>query len=105
MAFSEIIQRRDWENPQSVNLHCMKAHSPLASFRSAKDARENNNSHRRSLNGDWKFKLFDAPEQVDEDFIKAGFNDSPWSSIPVPSNWQLQAMTSHLRQCKIPFRG
>lgn len=90
MAFSEIIQRRDWENPQSVNLHCMKAHSPLASFRSAKDARENNNSHRRSLNGDWKFKLFDAPEQVDEDFIKAGFNDSPWSSIPVPSNWQLQ---------------
>ncbi|WP_394239924.1 beta-galactosidase [Vibrio astriarenae] len=104
MAFSEIIQRRDWENPQSVNLHCMKAHSPLASFRSAKDARENNNSHRRSLNGDWKFKLFDAPEQVDEDFIKAGFNDSPWPNIPVPSNWQLQGYDKPIyANVKYPF--
>ncbi|WP_264875118.1 beta-galactosidase [Vibrio agarivorans] len=104
MAFSEIIQRRDWENPQSVNLHCMKAHSPLASFRSAKDALQNTNSHRRSLNGDWKFKLFGAPEQVDGDFIASDFDDAPWSSIPVPSNWQLQGYDKPIyANVKYPF--
>ena len=43
-AFSDIIQRRDWENPQSVNINNLKAHSPLASFRDEEDARDNVNA-------------------------------------------------------------
>ncbi|MGL5739209.1 MAG: hypothetical protein ACRCYJ_10165, partial [Plesiomonas shigelloides] len=59
-AFSSILQRRDWENPQSVNIHCLQAHSPLSSFRSMTDARDGVRAQRRSLNGEWKFKLFEA---------------------------------------------
>ncbi len=42
-----------------------------------------------SLNGSWRFHLssglHDAPDGIELD----SFDDSSWSSLPVPSNWQL----------------
>ena len=103
-AFSDIIQRRDWENPQSVNIHCLKAHSPLASYRDIEHARQASNAQRHSLNGQWKFKLFDAPEQVDGDLITANFDDGAWDEITVPSNWQLQGYDKPIyANIKYPF--
>ncbi|MDR9826229.1 beta-galactosidase [Vibrio sp. FNV 38] len=104
MAFSEIIQRRDWENPQSVQLHCLKAHSPLSSYRSAQDAQKDTVHRRQTLNGNWKFKLFDAPEVVQGEFIESEFNDSTWNSISVPSNWQLHGYDKPIyANVKYPF--
>lgn len=85
-TFVDIIQRRDWENPQSVNIHCLKAHSPLHSFRHIDHARDGIHTQRQSLNGQWKFKLFDKPELVDGQFIETSFNDENWDEITVPSN-------------------
>lgn len=103
-AFSNIIQRRDWENPQSVNIHCLNAHSPLSSYRNFKHARDGIESQRKSLNGQWKFKYFDAPEQVDGEFIKTSFNDSQWDEITVPSNWQMQGYDKPIyANVKYPF--
>ena len=104
MEFSAILQRRDWENPQSVNIHCLKAHSPLASFRSLVDAQENQRSQRTSLNGQWKFHLFSAPEAVNGEFIKPEFDDTAWNDITVPSNWQLQGYDKPIyANVKYPF--
>lgn len=103
-AFSSILQRRDWENPQSVNIHCLQAHSPLSSFRSMTDARDGVHAQRRSLNGEWKFKLFEAPEWVEGAFIAPHFDDTPWDSIPVPSNWQLHGYDKPIyANVKYPF--
>ncbi|MEZ8155825.1 beta-galactosidase [Vibrio splendidus] len=103
-AFSNIIQRRDWENPQSVNIHCLNAHSPLSSYRNFKHARDGIESQRKSLNGQWKFKYFDAPEQVDGEFIETSFNDSQWDEITVPSNWQMQGYDKPIyANVKYPF--
>ncbi|MGV2986727.1 beta-galactosidase [Vibrio sp. E150_011] len=103
-AFSDILQRRDWENPQSVNVHCLKAHSPLSSFRDIDHAREGIHAQRQSLNGQWSFKLFDAPEQVDGEFIQTDFNDGHWDKITVPSNWQLQGYDKPIyTNVKYPF--
>jgi len=103
-AFSSILQRRDWENPQSVNIHCLKAHSPLSSFRDTMHARDGIHAQRRSLNGRWKFKLFDAPEQVDAQFMQSDFNDTDWDEIVVPSNWQLQGYDKPIyANVKYPF--
>ncbi|MGF1790549.1 beta-galactosidase [Photobacterium profundum] len=104
MALSDIIQRRDWENPQSVNIHCLKAHSPLASYRDINHARDGIHAQRQSLNGQWKFKLFNAPEQVEGEFIDVQFNDSAWGDITVPSNWQLQGYDKPIyANVKYPF--
>lgn len=104
MAFSDIIQRRDWENPQSVNIHCLKAHSPLSSYRNIDHARDDIHAQRQSLNGQWKFKLFEAPEQVDGEFIETHFNDTHWDDITVPSNWQMQGYDKPIyANVKYPF--
>ncbi|MGL5431118.1 MAG: beta-galactosidase [Vibrio sp.] len=101
---SYILQRRDWENPQSVNINCLKAHSPLSSFREIEHARDGIHSQRKSLNGKWRFKLFDAPEQVDGEFIDTQFNDTGWDNISVPSNWQLQGYDKPIyANVKYPF--
>ncbi|MGF1688057.1 beta-galactosidase [Photobacterium japonica] len=103
-AFLSIIQRRDWENPQSVNIHCLKAHSPLASYRQPEHARDGRHAQRRSLNGQWAFKLFDAPEQVNGAFIDPHFDDSAWNRITVPANWQLQGYDKPIyANVKYPF--
>ncbi len=103
-AFSDILQRRDWENPQSVNIHCLKAHSPLSSFRDIDHARDGIHAQRHYLNGQWKFKLFDAPERVDADFINTQFDDSQWDDITVPSNWQLEGYDNPIyANVKYPF--
>jgi len=43
-----------------------------------------------SLNGIWKFKLDRLDDFKSEGFQKKTFDDSEWSDIPVPSNWELQ---------------
>lgn len=103
-TFANILQRRDWENPQSVNIHCLPAHSPLSSFREQTHARDGRLAQRRSLNGQWQFKLFAAPELVDAVFICPQFNDADWDSIAVPSNWQLQGYDKPIyTNVKYPF--
>lgn len=103
-TFVDIIQRRDWENPQSVNIHCLKAHSPLHSFRHIDHARDGIHAQRQSLNGQWKFKLFNKPELVDGQFIETSFNDENWDEITVPSNWQLQGYDKPIyANVKYPF--
>jgi len=32
--FSEILKRRDWENPQSIQVNKLNAHSPLHAYKS-----------------------------------------------------------------------
>jgi beta-galactosidase len=104
MAISDIIKRRDWENPQSVNIHCLNGHSPLASYRAISHAQENIKSRRQSLNGQWKFKLFSAPEEVENEFITNQFDDNEWNQITVPSNWQLQGYDKPIyTNVKYPF--
>ncbi len=103
-TLAQILQRRDWENPQVVNLNCLSAHSPLASYRGVDDAKFGTNAHRHLLNGQWKFQLVAMPEAADAGFILPEFDDSSWADIPVPSNWQLQGYDNPIyANVKYPF--
>ncbi|XP_062093159.1 uncharacterized protein LOC133798723 [Humulus lupulus] len=42
-----------------------------------------------SLSGYWKFFLASSPNKVPQNFFDAEFQDFEWSSLPVPSNWQV----------------
>ncbi|PSW21552.1 beta-galactosidase [Photobacterium sanctipauli] len=101
---SDIIARRDWENPQSVKINCLPAHSPMASYRSTVNARRGIQQQRKSLNGNWAFQLFSCPEEVTGLFTDPQFDDSVWASLPVPSNWQLHGYdTAIYANIKYPF--
>jgi len=100
-----ILQRRDWENPLSIQVNQIRAHSPLKSYTTVADALAQTNAQTLSLNGEWQFQLFDSPEQVPESFIEQTDNiDSSWQSITVPSNWQLQGFDKPIyTNVKYPF--
>jgi beta-galactosidase len=102
-SLQHIIQRRDWENPMSVQINQINAHSPLNGFKTREHARTHTAPQKHSLNGQWAFKLFDKPEDVDESLLS---DSSPngWDTITVPSNWQLQGFDKPIYcNVKYPF--
>lgn len=102
-SLQQIINRRDWENPISIQHKQVKAHSPLNGFKSANDALQNRKAQRQYLNGNWAFKLFSQPEAVDESLFSKKV-DKDWQSIEVPSNWQLNGFDKPIYcNVKYPF--
>ncbi|ENM5739613.1 beta-galactosidase [Vibrio mimicus] len=103
--FYEIITRRDWENHQITSANRLPAHCPLASFSDEKSALESgHSSHLLSLNGNWQFCLYDAPEEVPADFIDSDFLSDEWGTLSVPSNWQLEGHDKPIyTNVKYPF--
>jgi beta-galactosidase len=82
-----------WENPSIVDWNKEAPHSSFQLFNNTDDAingKPENSSLIQSLNGSWKFLYSDNHHQRPINFFESSFNDSKWSSIPVPSNWELQ---------------
>ncbi|XTZ37426.1 beta-galactosidase [Salmonella enterica] len=88
-ALCSLISRRDWENPVITHWHRLPAHSPMRSWRDEQAALNDlpSASH-LSLNGEWRFSFFAAPEAVPESWIEEDCADAV--AMPVPSNWQMQ---------------
>ncbi|MGM8362174.1 glycoside hydrolase family 2 TIM barrel-domain containing protein [Flavobacterium sp. ARAG 55.4] len=42
-----------------------------------------------SLNGIWKFKYFESPNDLTEGFENINFDDSAWDHFKVPANWDV----------------
>ncbi|HEN3613070.1 TPA: beta-galactosidase [Yersinia enterocolitica] len=87
-ALSQILFRRDWENPQITQYNRLEAHPPFYSWRHL-DAAQNDipSPQRQLLNGQWSFSYFTQPESVPDIWVD---HDLPEAvSMPVPSNWQL----------------
>ena len=76
----------DWENSAVIGINKRKAHVPLWSFRSGHDALRRVQSGvddeacgRTYLSApDWKFRLFDRPTDVQQDFSQPAFDASSW---------------------------
>ncbi|PMG38921.1 beta-D-galactosidase [Vibrio splendidus] len=103
-TFSQIISAREWENQHITHHNVIEAHAPLNGYTSLAEAVTKNSSNTLSLNGIWKFQLFDSPELVSEEVVSEHFDDSIWESIVVPSNWQMQGFDKPIyTNVKYPF--
>ena len=83
---------RDWENPHVTQKNRYPMHSPYGAYETVEQALTCDRSiskYVQSLNGMWKFHMYDRPEQVEEGFPQQAFDVSGWEEIPVPSNWEL----------------
>lgn len=88
LTLSDILARRDWENPGVTQWNRLPAHAPLHSWRNESSARDDAGSlSRRSLNGIWRFSYFSAPERVPQAWVTEDCADVV--AMPVPSNWQM----------------
>lgn len=79
-----------WEIPELTHLNRLPGRGPLMPFSTSASAKKRDAAKSpwvQSLNGDWRFKLYDQPEAVPASAIKPATKDSGWGAIPVPSNW------------------
>lgn len=84
---------KPWESPELTGLNRLKPRSTLYPYptRSMAQHCERELSPWFSLlNGEWKFKLFDRPEELEQSALAADFNDSEWRTITVPGCWTMQ---------------
>ena len=89
LTLSTLLARRDWENPGITQWNRLPAHVPLSGWRDEHAARDEEPTPAiRSLNGDWQFSFFSAPEQVPDSWTQEDYADAV--VMPVPSNWQMQ---------------
>ena len=87
-SLAVVLQRRDWENPGVTQLNRLAAHPPFASWRNSEEARTDRPSQQlRSLNGEWRFAWFPAPEAVPESWLECDLPEA--DTVVVPSNWQM----------------
>ncbi len=82
--------RPDWENPEVTAISRLPAHSQWNAYPDGEAARLGQESpYRRSLNGDWQFRLLERPQDAD-DFFLPEYDASGFSPITVPGAWELQ---------------
>jgi len=88
----------DWENPGLTGLSNRAPHATMVICPDAKTALRIgpvSNAERvkspfyRSLNGDWKYHYSSNHVARVADFWKPDFDDSRWTTIPVPSNVEM----------------
>ncbi len=93
----------DWQTPSVSSANRIAAHSPLSSWRREADALTNKTSPSLiSLDGNWKFYLFDRPEEVPESWLHSDLGSE--KNIRVPGNWQMQGYDRPIyTNVKYPF--
>ena len=104
---SQVVAQKDWQNPVVFQRNRINAHSPHHGYKTLEDALHSTNAQKRSLNGQWDFRLFDAPESVSESLLSKTLSNDEfenWQPIAVPSNWQLQGYDKPIYcNVKYPF--
>lgn len=90
--WKEFHRAPDWENLEVLSVNRMPAHSRWGAYDTAERALSGpygSSPYTMSLNGSYRFRLYPSPEAVD-DFYRPEYDDSAFSDIPVPSNWEVQ---------------
>jgi len=102
-------QVRLWENPQCVGVNRLRARATLFPYTTEEEARQGSFEpfdcpQIRSLNGQWKFRYFSAPEEVSEDLLAAKVDASTWDDIAVPGCWTRQGYDKpHYTNVQMPW--
>ncbi len=91
-----IGELRPWADPATLQLKRLPMHTPLVGFR------------RRSLDGPWRFELFDSPDDVPAAAITGARRRAV--AVAVPGNWTMQDIAPfhdrpHYTNVQMPFPG
>ena len=83
----------DWENAQILHINAEPPRATFVPFATVEQALAENFTNSPfyfSLNGDWKFNWSPRPELRPTNFFETNFDDSAWTNIAVPSNWEMK---------------
>lgn len=81
-----------WQDLDVIQVNAQPPHATMMTYPDADSASTMDRGKSpwfQSLNGNWKFNWAANVNDRPLDFYQNGFDDSQWTTIPVPSNWQL----------------
>jgi beta-galactosidase len=90
VAFAEP---RDWENEQVLHIGTEPPRATFVPFATVDEALNDdptNSPYYLTLNGEWKFNWAPKPELRPVNFFQTNYDDSSWSNLTVPSNWEMK---------------
>jgi beta-galactosidase len=105
-AASAQSTRPEWDDPAVIRLGAEPSRATMTPYPSANLARRGREASPwfRSMNGAWRFAWSPSPATRPRGFEDAGFDDSAWATLPVPSNWQLHGFDVPIyTNSKYPF--
>jgi len=85
----EIAEQTFHYNHEIFEDHKLPARSTYFASESSDIIKKENSTRFLSLNGDWKFHWTKDPNQRPTTFQNINFDDSDWTNIPVPANWEV----------------
>jgi beta-galactosidase len=83
----------DWENEQVLHLNTEPPRAtfvPFATVEQALNSDSTNSPFYFSLDGEWKFNWVGNPGERPTNFFETNFDDTAWTNIVVPSNWEIK---------------
>ncbi len=99
---------RPWADPHVVSINRRSMRPPTEAFEDLDDARAGRTSRwRRSLDGRWRFRLFDDPDRIPATAVEKPAEGEKWTSVAVPGNWTLQGVGDlpQYTNVRMPFPG
>lgn len=83
------------DDPTVFRVNQLPAHSDHHFFRNYREWQNNHSSFKQSLNGEWQFHFSKDPQSRPVDFYKTDFDSSSFTSIPVPSEIELNGFAQN----------
>ena len=98
---------RFWEDPHLTSINTLTPRSsviPRTGGKTVPETDMNGSDTCISLDGTWKFALYEQPESVENDTCTPGFDDTGWDDIEVPGCWNMQGYdTNWYTNAPMPF--
>ena len=78
-----MAQGHDWENQYVLSINREPARAAFTPYLTAPG------DMTMTLDGQWKFNWTKTPDMQPENFYQTDFNDSGWTTFPVPGDWEM----------------
>jgi len=91
-TYQDFHRLPDYKNPEVTGISRLPAHTRFGAFASEEEALRGSiydSSNLMLLDGAWRFRLYDKPEDAGE-FYRKDFEECGYGDIAVPGNWQTQ---------------
>ncbi len=89
-ALPELAQQKNHFNHQIFEENKLPPRATFFAFETNQISKKEDSKRFINLNGDWKFHWVKDPKQRPTTFQNVNFDDSKWTSIPVPANWEVE---------------
>ena len=96
-----------WMNPECVGINTLPPRTHLYGYPTetkALNAKPLDSPWHLGLDGNWNFRLYQKPADLEQGSIQPDWKDSGWDSIKVPGNWTMQGHDfPHYTNVQMPF--